>query len=109
MRTVLYPERKSQGLVCSKKRYVVPNQSMTLKEILQRFVRRESLPASKQGIYVDVGYDLEKVLHEDLVDQGEILNEVKAAVDSKRKRVEDLKPRPPAAPDPTPPVGPPPA
>lgn len=81
----LYPSRKVVGQdYTNVKKIVVPNQSMTLKEILRRFVRRESLPVEKQGIYAEGFGDLEKMMHEDFTVQEERINELK-------KRVEDVK------------------
>lgn len=81
----LYPDRQIVGQDLSKeKSVVVPNQSMTLKEILRRFVRRESLPIERQGIYAEGFGDLEKIMHEDFTVQEERLNEV-------RKKVENAK------------------
>lgn len=44
----------------------VPNQSMGLAEILQRFIRQESLPVSREGFYATGQGDLEKMAREDL-------------------------------------------
>jgi len=75
----LYPTVIVEGksFVGSKK-YVVPMQALSLKEILRRFVRRESLPVSHEGTYDDRHeYDLEKLAHEDLIVKEEVLNEMK--------------------------------
>lgn len=81
----LYPDRKVVGQDFSKEKViVVPDQSMTLKEILRRFVRRESLPVEHNGIYAEGFGDLEKMVHEDFVEQEERINEL-------RKKVEDGK------------------
>lgn len=100
---VLYPSKPIVGIDFSGvKKHVVPNQSMTLKEIIRRFVKRESLPAEKQGIYHESDYDLEKVLNEDIVDRHEILEEIKSDVEVKRKKVKDEEAQR-AAPSPVPP------
>ncbi|MEM2002859.1 MAG: hypothetical protein QXT77_09465 [Candidatus Methanomethylicaceae archaeon] len=83
----LYPSRKVVGQdYTNVKKIVVPNQSMTLKEILRRFVRRESLPVEKQGMYAEGFGDLEKMMHEDFTVQEERINELKKKVaDAKEK------------------------
>jgi len=45
----------------------VPMQSMSLREIIKRFVRRESLPLAQDGIYAEGLGDLEKFSREDIV------------------------------------------
>lgn len=64
----------------------VPNQSLTLKEILKRFVRREALPIEQEGVYHEGDHDLEKVANEDIVVRYELLEE-------QRQKVRDLKKR----------------
>jgi len=88
----LYPlvPRKGQDFTKSKK-YVVPNQSMTLKEILRRFVKKESLPALKEGVYIETDYDLEKLSKADLTEQHEVIEELKKKVKRKKKEVEDYQ------------------
>lgn len=68
MRTVrLYPLVKVQGKkFTGVVRSVVPNQSMSLREIIKRFVRRESLPVSHEGIYSEGHGDLEKLSRRDI-------------------------------------------
>lgn len=61
---------------------VVPDQGLTLKEILERFTRGEALPVGKDAQYGDdtMDVDLEKIKHLDLVDRQEFyekLDEVK--------------------------------
>lgn len=53
------------------KKITVPDQSMSLKEILQRFVRGEPVPVGRDVQYHESEDDLEKIAHEDLVDQAE--------------------------------------
>lgn len=67
---------------------VVPRACMSIQEMLQRFVRREALPMEKPGIYVDAGYDLEKVAGMDRVDQQDVLNEVRDDVDRKKSALD---------------------
>ncbi len=65
-------------------KHVVPKQSMTVKEIFARFVRKESLPIEREGYYEDRFGDLEKLSKRDIVDQMEV-------VEALKKRGADLK------------------
>lgn len=56
---------------------VVPNQSLTLKDIIKRFIRKEALPIQKEGMYEDRLGDLEKMAHEDITDQMDRVNTIK--------------------------------
>lgn len=56
---------------------VIPNNAMSLREILRRFVRKESLPVAREGTYVDVGMDLEKLSKEDITVQMEVVQDIK--------------------------------
>lgn len=62
------------------KREVVPNQSMSLKEILRRFVKREALPVARQGMYEERFGDLEKLGKADITVQMERIEELKADI-----------------------------
>lgn len=79
-RVVLYSPRLRKPQECSHwKKVVVPRQSMSLKDILRRFVKRESLPLVKEGTYEDrYDYDLEKLAKEDRVVQDEVISDLKA-------------------------------
>lgn len=77
---------------------VVPNQSMTLKEIIRRFVRKESLPVHQEGIYEDRMGDLEKIANEDIFDK----HERASALKSKLKKQQDRQSRAVESPLPTP-------
>jgi len=98
-KTILYPDvpRVRQSFkghkVC-----VLPNQSMTLQEILRRFVKRESLPQMMDGIYVESDYDLEKLAKADRIEQDEILAEIKQDVAKKRKKAQLAQAPPPSIP-----------
>lgn len=71
------------------KKVVVPNQSMTLQQILKRFIKREPLPVEHKGYYEDrYDYDLDKVLHEDPVEKSEIFEDVKANVEAAKQKAE---------------------
>lgn len=60
------------------KKQVVPRQSMSLREIITRFVKREPLPAMREGVYEDrFPYDLEKLSTLDVVEQHELIDELR--------------------------------
>lgn len=64
----LYPSSKRykrKDQVWGKKQ-TVPNQSMSLQEIIRRFTRKEALPLEKDGVYEDRFGDLEKLSREDI-------------------------------------------
>lgn len=71
------------------KRVTLPNQCMSLSEMLRRFVRREALPAAKDGVYIETDYDLEKVSKMDRVEQDEIISELKQTVSTRKKAMDD--------------------
>lgn len=74
------------------KNNVIPSQSMGLKEIIRRFVRRESLPMEKDGIYEENMGDLEKLAKQDLVIQHERIEELKRNLaEGQRRHDEKLK------------------
>lgn len=62
---------------------VIPDQSMTLEEILTRFTRGETLPVGMEFADGDeegdnpLGVDLEKVKNSDLVDKAEFIEKLK--------------------------------
>lgn len=86
----LYPNVvvKRQSFKGSQK-LTTPNQSLSLKEILRRFVRRESLPALKQGMYEERFGDLEKLSKADIVIQMEKADEIKNQIKDFNKRQKD--------------------
>lgn len=59
------------------KRSVVPNQCMSLAEIIKRFVRREPLPVAKEGVYEERFGDLEKIARTDITEQMEKVVELR--------------------------------
>lgn len=67
----------------------VPNQSMSLREIIQRFTRKESLPIEKDGIYVEGLGDLEKMDKADIQEKREAYERVKSNVSKIKKQIED--------------------
>lgn len=60
---------------------------MSLREIVKRFVRRESLPVSKEGHYEERFGDLEKLKHADITVQMERIQELKAQIAKWNERV----------------------
>lgn len=77
----------SQGRGATGKKIVVPDQSMSLKEILTRFVKHESLPVAHKGVYGSDGeidpesesefnIDQEKAKHWDLTEKQEFRDKV---------------------------------
>lgn len=67
----------SVGVVSDGKKIVVPNQSMSLQEILERFTREEKLPIGKEINYHESEDDLEKVAKGDLVDREEFAEKMR--------------------------------
>lgn len=66
------------GVVYNEKVMVVPNMSMSLQEILERFTRGEPLEIGQDTTFDEEGNDdLEKVRHMDLVDREEYINRLK--------------------------------
>lgn len=88
---VLYPSNIEYVVKSYKgvKKVTVPSQSMSLREILIRFTRKESLPVEKEGVYETRFGDLEKLKHEDIVVQREKIDEIATAVSSHNKRERD--------------------
>lgn len=89
--TRLYPKRPIKGQSFKGvKKHVVPNQSMTLQQILNRFIKHEALPIVKEGYYADQqDIDLEKLPTEDITVREEVYQEHKAKVKGMREKVED--------------------
>jgi len=73
------------------KRLTLPNQCMSLQEMLRRFVRREPLPVEKKGVYIETEYDLEKLAKEDRVHQDEVIEIMKQDVEVKKAKAEKAK------------------
>jgi len=69
------------------KRCTVPNQSMSLREILERFVKRESLPLVHEGQYEERFGDLEKVANMDIVDQKEYAADLRKRIGEGEKAI----------------------
>lgn len=95
-RTRAIPE-PSKGLDFSKEIVlVVPDQSLSLEEILERFTRGEELPVKFDGEYLEESdVDLEKLGKFDLVEKAEYVEKLKAvqadyaAQEAEKQRAED--------------------
>lgn len=88
----LYPVVKVRGQSFKGvKSCVVPRQSMSLREIVQRFVRRESLPISKEGYYEDRFGDLEKIARMDITEQMERVAKLKEQIAAFNVREKERK------------------
>jgi len=93
----LYPTVKVVGQSFSGEKLVtVPDQSLSIRQILVRYVRRQVLPVSREdGIYVEGLGDLEKISREDMVDRDARIASVRAKVAAVRpKKVESPAPGP---------------
>lgn len=75
------------------KRCVVPKQSLSLREIVKRFVRRESLPLSKVGVYEERFGDLEKISKSDIIEQMDYANDLKVKISDFNKRSKEAAAR----------------
>lgn len=75
-----YKPQPGQSFVGVKK-VTVPGQSLSLREILRRYVRRENLPVGvSEGVYESRFGDLEKISKMDLVDQAAHIQDLKDAI-----------------------------
>lgn len=86
--SVLYPtaRKASRKSFIGVKRQTVPNQSMSLAEIVRRFIRREPLPVSHEGFYESRFGDLEKLSKADIVEQMSKVDELKAHIKAFKER-----------------------
>jgi len=88
----LYPQIKVKGQSFEGQPVLtVPNQSLSLKEILERFVRREALPVMKQGVYNTQLGDLEKLANEDITVQMERVQELKENIANAQNRMKAVE------------------
>lgn len=67
----------------------VPNQSMTLKDIIARFMRKESLPIEKEGIYAENLGDIEKISREDVTVRHERAADLREKINKTRARAKE--------------------
>lgn len=70
-------------------RVVVPNQSMSLREIVQRFIKKESLPINKDGFYSEDFGDIEKIQSEDITERMDRINDLKEKAKKGKKAEEE--------------------
>lgn len=91
MRNVyLYPPVKVVGQsFAGVQKQVVPKQSMSLREILKRYVRREAIPGTTEGVYEERFGDLEKLSKADIVEQMETVQILKDKISDVRKKESD--------------------
>lgn len=88
----LYPPVKVTGQsFVGVKRTVVPKQSMSLREIVKRFMRRESLPLSREGNFEERFGDIEKMSKLDITEQFDKADELKASIGKFKKRQKDAQ------------------
>lgn len=73
------------------KTQTLPNQNMSLKEIIRRFSRRESLPIAQTGVYHENLGDLEKLAKMDIFDIHERANQLKSYIARAKARMDDLE------------------
>lgn len=82
----LYPHRKDNGQDFTKDKIVtMPNQAMTLREIIRRFVRKESLPLEMEGFYSEKFGDLEKMSRQDITVKMERAEAIKTKLEKGAK------------------------
>lgn len=86
----LYPPVvvKKQSFVGAKV-HTLPSQSMSLREIILRFTRRESLPVEKQGVYYDQFGDLEKAQNLDITERMEKAEALKQKIAKGEKAMKE--------------------
>lgn len=104
-KVVLYPSVEYRDREMVHKKVVIPNQSMSLKEIIKRFVRKESLPIEQQGVYYESEYDLEKLANADMTERAEVLEKVRGDVEVKKAKL-PKRPKASVDPNPSPPAPP---
>lgn len=90
-KAVLYPSVPRVRKTDVGKKRTIPNQAMSLREMLKRFIRREALPVEKKGVYIETPYDLEKIPHMDRTEQEEILTEMKEKTAKAKAKVDKFK------------------
>lgn len=86
----LPPSRK--GVDYSKEELLTkPNESMSLTEIISRFMRGEALPVGQDGEYFEGEEDLEKLKKMDIVDRTEYKDRMTKIVEQYQKEEEERK------------------
>lgn len=83
----LYPKFLAKGQDFSNvARVTVPKQSLSLREILRRYVRREPLPSTTDGVYEERFGDLEKMSKGDIIDQMENVEVLKGKISRAKQK-----------------------
>lgn len=84
------PETRYAGLSFKDcKVLTVPNDALTIRQIIARFVRNQSLPVQKEGVYMDVGEDIEKIRKADFTEREEFLARHGEKVKSMKKKLDE--------------------
>lgn len=101
----LYPVVKVDRQDFSKEKSItVPNQNLSLRDIILRFLRKETLPVDHEGTYQENLGDLEKLQHEDITVRKEKAAHIRSRLRAVEKHHADLSKK---AVDAPPPGGPP--
>lgn len=88
-KSIASPEA-SKGVKIAGKKQVVPNQALSLAEILERFTRGEPLEIGRgEGQYHESNDDLEKLQHMDPVDREEYVEALKRTQKTFKKQEKD--------------------
>jgi len=83
----LYPEVIDLAQDFSKEKIqTVPNQSLTLREIIKRFMRKEPLPVQQEGLYIETLGDLEKLARQDLTVRADRASELAGYIAKAQRR-----------------------
>lgn len=82
------PTRDASQSFAGVKRYTVPQQNMSLREIIKRFIRKESLPVEQNGVYYEGLGDLEKLAKADIFDRTERAKDLKDKIQSATERMQ---------------------
>lgn len=80
----------SEGSKAEGPELVVPNQALSLQEILKRFTRNQPVAVGREASFDEGEEDLEKVAHGDLVDRAEFVEKQKE-LQRKYKAQEEAK------------------
>lgn len=88
--------KPSKGVKVGGKKLVVPNQALSLRDIIERFTRNEAVPVGREVVWDDdAEIDLEKLSHADIVDKMEYRDEMiakqKAYQKQEKRKAEKLK------------------
>lgn len=67
----------------------LPNDALTIRQIIKRFIRNQSLPIEKEGAYLDIGEDVEKIRTADFTEREEFLDRHKTKLNRIKKDLED--------------------